>query len=128
MKKDIQDRNDIINLVDNFYITVRANPKLGYIFDDVMHVKWAEHLPRMYAFWGSLLLGENSFSGNPMQKHIALSKITAMTETHFDEWLILFTKTVDDHFKGEVANDAKTKASHIAKLMLYKIQNAHASL
>jgi hypothetical protein len=37
----------------------------------------------MYSFWSSILLSEGSYEGNPMEKHIALSKIVPMTEIEF---------------------------------------------
>jgi hemoglobin len=75
MKYDIQNRADIELLVNTFYEKVRENKVLGYIFENVVQIDWENHLPRMYSFWASLLLSEHSFSGNPMQKHIELSKI-----------------------------------------------------
>ncbi len=122
MKSDIQDRKDIELMVNTFYNKVRSNPVLGYIFDDVAKINRETHLPTMYSFWASILLGEHSFSGNPMQKHIALSKLTAMTEKEFSEWLQLFIQTVDELFLGERANEAKLRAGNIARLMLHNIQ------
>jgi len=124
MKPDISGRADIELLVNTFYDKVRANAVLGYIFNDVARINWETHLPKMYSFWASLLLGEQSFTGNPMQKHIALSRLTAMTETEFSEWLALFNETTDELFEGEKALEAKTRAANIARLMLHKIQAA----
>lgn len=123
MKKDIEDKNDIVLLVNSFYNAVQENEILGFIFNDVAKINWDEHLPRMYAFWTSMLLNEHLFSGNPMEKHITLSRITSMTEIQFNEWLLLFTTTVDKLFKGEIANEAKFRAGNIARLMLLKIQS-----
>lgn len=122
MKNDIQNRPDIELLVNTFYEKVRENKVLGYIFNDVAKINWESHLPKMYSFWASILLGEHSFSGNPMQKHIALSKITEMTDKEFSEWLYLFIETVDELFVGEKANEAKLRAGNIARLMLHNIQ------
>lgn len=122
MKKDIQNRDDIVLLVNTFYDRVRSNPVIGHIFNDIAKVDWEHHLPKMYSFWASLLLHEHSFSGNPMQKHIALSTITTLDESKFKEWLTLFFDTVDTLFEGSVADDAKTRAENIARLMLYKIE------
>ena len=94
---------------------------IGYIFNDVAKVNWTEHLPVMYSFWGSLLLNEGTYAGNPMQKHIALSKLTPLTSTEFAEWLRLFTQTVDELFTGPIADEAKTRAANIARMMLAKI-------
>ena len=122
MKSEITNRKDIELMVDTFYEKVRSNPVLGYIFDDVAKINWKTHLPKMYSFWASILLGENRFSGNPMQKHIALSKLTEMTDKEFSEWLHLFTETVDELFLGEKANEAKLRAGNIARLMLHNIE------
>lgn len=122
MKKDITERNDIEILINCFYEKVKANEIIGFIFNDVANVDWEKHLPRMYSFWASLLLGENSFTGNPMIKHIALNKLTRLTNHEFSEWLRLFNQTTDELFKGEKAEEAKLKASNIARLMLYKIE------
>lgn len=122
MKPDITNRKDIELLVNEFYGKVRSNSVLGYIFDDVAKIDWDTHLPKMYSFWASILLGEHSFSGNPMQKHVALSKTTNMTEKEFSAWLSLFNETIDDFFAGEKANEAKLRAENIARLMMHNIQ------
>lgn len=124
MKKDIETREDIVLLVNTFYDLVNQNKQLGFIFNDIAQVDWDTHLPKMYSFWSSILLGEKSFSGNPMEKHVALSKTTPMTEDSFAEWRRLFNQTVDDLFQGAMADEAKTRAENIARLMLYKIQVA----
>ena len=124
MKSDITNRRDIELLVDTFYEKVRKNHLLGHIFDDVAKVDWPSHLPKMYSFWASILLAEYSFSGNPMQKHIALSKMTEITDREFSEWLQLFTESVDSLFLGAKANEAKLRAGNIARLMLHNIQTA----
>lgn len=122
MKRDIESRDDVELLVNTFYNKIRVNELLGPIFNEVAKVDWETHLPKMYSFWASLLLGEHSFSGNPMMKHVELSKQTAMTETEFSEWLLHFNQTVDELFEGERANEAKVRAANIARLMLFKIE------
>lgn len=122
MKNDITNKPDIELLVNTFYDKVKTNKIIGHIFNDVAKVDWEHHLPKMYSFWASLLLAEHSFSGNPMQKHIALSKLTTMSEVEFSEWLSLFIQTTDELFEGEKAEEAKTRAANIARLMLHKIQ------
>ena len=124
MKKDIENREDIELLVNTFYEKIKTNAILGHIFNDVAKINWEEHWPMLDSFWASLLLGEHSFTGNPMIKHVELSKMTAMTEIEFSEWLSLFYQTLDDLFEGERANEAKTRAGNIARLMLHKIEEA----
>ncbi len=122
MKQDIQNREDVIRLVNRFYAQVQGNAILGFIFDDIAKVNWDEHLPKLYAFWASALFNEQSFTGNPMAKHIALSRQTAMTEVQFNEWLSVFNNTVDELFVGAKANEAKFRAAKIARNMLRNIQ------
>ena len=126
MKNDITNKSDIKLLVDTFYDKVKANSTIGNIFNDIAKVDWQYHLPKMYSFWASLLLDEHSFSGNPMLKHIELSKLTPMTEIQFSEWLLLFTQTTDELFEGKKADEPKTRAANIARLMLHKIQTVSA--
>ena len=122
MKKDITTRKDIEQLVDSFYKKVRMNEKIGPIFNKVAKVDWDSHLPKMYSFWASILFGERSFSGNPMQKHIQLSSQTQMGEAEFSEWLFLFHQTVDELFTGQKAEEAKSRSSNIARVMMHNIQ------
>jgi|SRR5690606_38467258 len=122
MKRDIENREDVVLLVDSFYSQVRVNPVIGFIFNDVVKVNWEHHLPKMYDFWSSILLKDHSYSGNPMKIHIDLSKITPLTEVEFLEWLRIFNSTVDEHFKGDGADLAKFRARTTAGIMLFKIQ------
>jgi len=122
MKKDLENREDIILLVNTFYDNINKNKILSPIFNEIAKINWQDHLPKMYSFWASLLLGEHSYSGNPMQKHVELSKLTQMSELEFSEWIILFNKTVDNLFAGEKSDEAKTRAANIARLMLHKIK------
>ncbi len=119
--KDIKSAEDIKHLVDNFYLQVRDHIILGYIFNDVASINWQKHLPVMYTFWESVLLGSHNYHGNPMLPHIALSKKTPLTHKEFDEWVRLFEQTVDRLFEGPTAQLAKQKGQQIASLMLHKI-------
>lgn len=121
--KDIENREDIMLLVNTFYEDVKADKTIGHIFTKVVAVDWDAHLPKMYNFWESVLLG-GTFNGNPMQAHIALSKQTEMGNEQFDAWQQIWDKTIDKLFTGHKAMEAKTRANNIAQLMLYKIKMA----
>jgi len=124
MKPDITNRADVEQLVNSFYAKVNENQTLSPIFNEVAKVDWPHHLPKMYSFWSSLLLGEQSYTGNPMIKHIDLSRQTEMTELQFSTWLILFTETVNELYEGDKAEEAKSRAANIARLMQHKIQTS----
>ncbi len=124
MKKDIGNIEDIKLLVNNFYIKVKRDEIIGYIFNDIAKVNWEAHLPRMYSFWETILLGKTSFKGNPIIKHIALNEKVRLTEKHFSQWLYLWHKTVDELFTGKIAEAAKNKASTIKDIMLAKLSSS----
>ncbi|HEY8936813.1 MAG TPA: group III truncated hemoglobin [Cyclobacteriaceae bacterium] len=114
MGNDIASRKDIESLVGKFYEKVQADPLLAPHFS---HVDWEKHLPVMYRFWSSMMLGEQSYSGNPFQKHVNLP----IDEKHFTAWLKLFTETVDENFSGERADEIKLRAQSIAGVFQHKI-------
>ena len=64
-----------------------------------------------------MILGEQSYQGNPFQKHMNLP----IGQKHFSRWLALFVGTVDENFKGEQAEEIKTRANQIAGLFQYKM-------
>jgi hemoglobin len=113
-KNDIIERADVEMLVNKFYDKVNADSLLGPVF---AHVDWPHHLPIMYRFWSSMLLGEQSYSGNPLQKHLPL----AIGREHFSRWLALFRETVDENFEGEKAVEVKLRANSIAGIFQYKM-------
>ncbi len=124
MKKEIENREDIELLVNVFYDKVKQNTTIGPIFSTIANVDWKKHLPKMYSFWASILLGEKSFDGNPMQIHVALAKKTPMTETEFNVWRAIFSETVHELFEGEKAQEAINRAENIARVMLFNIQKS----
>lgn len=124
MKKDISNREDIERLVNSFYGKVKSDPVIGYLFTDIAKLDFEHHLPVMYRFWETTLLGELTYKGNPMAVHMQLDQKEKLTQAHFSQWLKLFTETVDELFEGAVASEAKNRATQIAHLMLYKVQQA----
>jgi hemoglobin len=113
-KDDIKTRADVKLLVDSFYAKVKADALLAPVF---VHVNWPQHLPVMYNFWSSVLFGDMTYSGNPLAKHLNLE----IGKEHFTRWLELFTATVDEHFEGFNANEAKRRANTVAELFQYKM-------
>lgn len=128
IKKDIENRDDIILLVNSFYDKVKINPLIGFIFNEVMAVNWARHLPLMYDFWENTLFYTGGYTGNPMEKHRRLNRVITLTTEHFKEWIHLFNLTVNELFSGEKAELVKLRALNIAKLMQIKIVDVNNSL
>jgi hemoglobin len=108
-------RHHVTDLVDLFYEKVRSDATLAPLF---AHIDWQNHLPVMYNFWCSLLLGDLSYQGNPFAKHIPLG----LNGNHFDCWLRLFHQAVDKHFVGPMAEEAKSRAAQIASFWRWKLE------
>ena len=121
MKKDISTPTDVKLLVDSFYKKVRNDDCIGYIFNDVAHVDWDDHLPKMYKFWEFALLGTASYKGNPMMKHMALNAKESLTELHFERWIELWEATIDRFYEGEIALKAKERGQLMKTVMLVKM-------
>ncbi|WP_242920826.1 group III truncated hemoglobin [Pontibacter liquoris] len=117
MKKDIANEADIKLLVDTFYDAVNQDELLAPIFNDLAQVNWAKHLPVMYKFWSSVLLGTMAYKGQPFPKHLVLP----LEQLHFARWVSLFTRTVDDLFEGTKASEIKQKAGSIAYIFQMKM-------
>lgn len=122
MKPDIISSSDVKCIVDNFYDAVKTDDVIGYIFNDVVKVNWATHLPVIYSFWESVLFGTMTYRGNPMLKHLDLNKTVPLTEEHFARWFELWSQTINTHFTGVKADEAKSRANSMRLLMLLKIQ------
>jgi len=116
-KKDISSIDDIRLLVDDFYGKIRENSLLGPIFDGVIQDRWPEHLEKMYRFWQTVLLETHTYFGSPFPPHANLP----VDKTHFDTWLEIWYATVDGHFAGEKADEAKWRGDKMAAMFLYKI-------
>lgn len=124
MTQDIKDRSDVKLLVDRFYEQALIDDKLEPIFTTIVGDKLEDHMPVMYNFWCSILLREQSYTGNVMLKHIAIHKVTALNTEHFDQWILLWETTVDDLFVGPIADEAKKRANLMKELMLFKIRKS----
>lgn len=120
-KPDIQGRAEIETLVNTFYDRVRGDEVLGHIFDQVAQTNWSTHLPKMYAFWETVLFRTGGFTGNPIAAHARLVPLTDMGRDKFDHWLKVFRATVDDIFAGERAEHIKSCAADMANVIYSKI-------
>lgn len=92
----------IRDLVFAFYVRVRADERLGPVFEDRLAGRWDAHLEKMCDFWSSILLASGRFRGNPVETH---SRIPGITPQHFDRWITLFQETASETLPTHVATD-----------------------
>ncbi len=113
-RTDIRDRDDIAALVTEFYTRGFADPVLGYIFIDVAEMDLDAHMPVMCDFWETVLFQAGLYRGNAFNVHLTLHQQEPLTPMHFQRWLDIWERTVDDLFAGPRANLAKVQANRIA--------------
>lgn len=116
-KREINNLSDIKLLVDSFYAKVKEDELLAEIFNNVIRDNWTLHLEKMYRFWQTVLLNEFSYKGSPFPPHTKLP----VSKEHFNRWVNLFNATVNEHFTGTNAEEAKNRAEKIAVFFHAKI-------
>jgi hemoglobin len=113
-KPDILTEEDITLLINSFYSKVRKDEQLASHF---AQVDWEHHTPLIIGFWRMILLGEQGYKGNPLAKHLHMQ----LKKEDFNRWLFHFTNTVNEHFTGEKAEEAKQRAESIAGIFMFKM-------
>lgn len=114
-RPDIQNSADIERVVSSFYGNIEEDPLLGPFFGGV---NWEAHLPKMTAFWSSVMFHTGEYKGRPFDPH---ARLEGLERSHFEQWLKRFHLTVDSHFEGENAERMKQKAEQIATIFQVKL-------
>lgn len=125
MKRPISNRDDISELVNDFYDRIRTDDLLGVIFNETID-DWDEHLDKLTDFWDSMLLGANNFKGRPMRAHFQVdAKYNhSISQQHFERWLGLWFATLDEKYVGDLAEAAKEKARNVAQITFIRLQES----
>lgn len=90
---------EIDRVVERFYTSVRADPKIGTIFAE--HVAdWPSHEAKIARFWRNAILFERDYDGNPMQVHMKAGNVAPR---HFAQWLELFDRVLFAELRDEPA-------------------------
>jgi hemoglobin len=112
--RDITTREDCEELVRAFYGRALTDPVIGFIFTDVAKLDLEAHVPRITAFWETLLLDAKTYDGGAFHPHANLHARVGLQSGHFERWLALWYATVDEHFAGPTAEMAKAAAYRLA--------------
>lgn len=123
--KDIENKEDLYLLVDEFYKKLLSDPSISYIFTDVVKINLEEHLPILVTFWSQSLFNTGGYYNNLTQMHLDISKKEHLTPELFNIWLHHFNSSVDENFKGTNAEKIKTQALSIATILQIKIHQQH---
>lgn len=115
MRKDVENRDDVSQIVADFYAEMLQDPIIGYIFTDVAKIDLEGHLPVITDFWTDVLFQQKSYRNNTLQKHLDLHQKIPLTPGHFTRWLYLFNRAVDARHAGDNANKMKQRAELVAQ-------------
>jgi hemoglobin len=124
--RDIETRDDCETLVRAFYGRALEDPIIGWIFTDVAHLDLEAHVPVLTAFWETLLLGAQTYDRGAFHPHAALHAKVELRAGHFDQWLSLWYRTVNELFAGPRAEAAKAHAYRLGSAFQMRLA-AHPS-
>lgn len=113
-RPDVRDE-DLHDLLVAFYDRVARDAHLAPYF---AAVDMPAHMPRIVAFWSTLLFHTGRYSGNAFRPHQAMPGLTA---EHFTRWLHVLALTVDARFAGPVAEQMKALGHRIAYSMQLRL-------
>ena len=121
-KPDITSREQVNFLVKTFYAQIRQHKVLSPFFEKAI-TDWDAHIEKLTDFWEASLFLKTKYTGNPLQAHIKVDKDNnhGITQEHFGLWLNLWVGTIDSHFEGDYAENAKSKARKMATFMFMNI-------
>jgi hemoglobin len=119
--KDIQNQEDLLLLVDDFYKKLLQDEVISYIFTDVVKIKLETHLPILVTFWSQAILGTGGYFNNLTQIHLDVNQKEYLSPELFKIWLHHFYSSVDENFKGDKAEQIKTQALSLATILQIKI-------
>jgi hemoglobin len=119
--KTIESREDVSELVHLFYAQIRKDNFLGPIFNGmIQEERWPEHLEKLTDFWETNLFGIPKFKGNPVVAHLKTDAMVQerfkdlIDQRHFEHWLALWERTVNENFVGERAERAVQAAKRMS--------------
>ncbi|SNR53597.1 MULTISPECIES: group III truncated hemoglobin [Hymenobacter] len=106
---DIRTEGDIKTLVDTLCSKATKDTLLGASFGAAARIHWPHYLTTQYRYWSTTLLGQGSTEGDALPEQLALPR----SGPHVQHWLDLFSSTVEEHFAGSKAEQAKQLAKQL---------------
>jgi hemoglobin len=102
-------------LLTTFYDSIAQDALLAPYF---AVVDMDAHMPRIVAFWETLVFDAHTYSGNAFKPHLAMAGLTA---DHFARWVSTLERTVDAAFAGPRAERMKFLGHRIAYSMQLRL-------
>ncbi|MFL5787053.1 MAG: group III truncated hemoglobin [Flavisolibacter sp.] len=124
MKRDIETRKDIEEILNTFYKQAFQDELIGHFFTEVVPLDLNIHIPVIADFWEGILFNVHKYGKNVMKIHQQISDLSPIHKVHLDRWVTLFTATITSLFEGPKAELMKQRAKSIATLMDIKINHS----
>jgi hemoglobin len=112
--RDIRDE-DLFDTMTSFYAIIATDPLLAPYFE---HVDMIVHMPRIVAFWSTLLFQTHSYTGSAFRPHMDMPDLTA---ERFAFWVSTLESVVDARFAGPSVSLMKEMAHRIAYSMQLRL-------
>ena len=106
---------DLYDTLVAFYALVETEPLLASYFAGI---DMRAHMPRIEAFWATLLFHAGSYSGSAFQPHLMMP---GLTSEHFERWLATLEATLDARFAGPMTEQMKSLGHRIAYSMQVRL-------
>ena len=107
--------DDLLALLTAFYARALEDELLEFYFAEL---DMAAHMPRIVAFWETMLFGAGTYSGNAFQPH---ARMPGLAPEHFSRWLRVLEATLDARFAGPNVQRMKDLAHRIAYSMQVRL-------
>ncbi|BBU23233.1 group III truncated hemoglobin [Mycobacterium xenopi] len=114
---DLTSRADVEALLRRFYGRLLVDEVLAEPFAEVRAYGLDSHIPKMCDFWETVLFRAALYRGSALNAHRHVHRRTPLSARHFVRWLATWNSTVDEMYRGPVAERAKIQAARIAWAM-----------
>lgn len=117
-------KDNIHTFVKTFYQKVTKNSLIGFHFTNILgndfnNESWKDHILVLEDFWQSMVLGTNSYAGNPFSSHV---KLQGLNKESFETWLKIFFETLDEIYDTKTSIPFKEAGSIIAQNFMRNIK------
>jgi hemoglobin len=106
---------DLHATLTSFYAIVTADTLLAPYF---AKIDMSQHMPRIVAFWATILFRSRSYTGNAFRPHL---EMPGLTGAHFARWVATLEDVVDARFAGPSTSLLKEMAHRIAYSMQLRL-------
>ena len=120
--RDLENREDIVQLLTSFYQKVFADELIGHFFTEVVPLNLETHIPVIADFWEAIVFNTHGYQKNVMEIHRQISELSKIRKEHLDRWVQIFSQTIDEMFEGKKAILMKQRARSVATLMEIKFR------